>query len=99
MSYFWANTINSFLFFHLWLNLYTYHAMGHNFKNNQFLSSDFLEEEDATFHCCISFNEATSAFPARGADVTQSFKSFYHGFTQDTTFWFAYNDADMIHAC
>lgn len=89
-----GNIRSPWWFVQLWLNLYTHQAMGRNFKNSRFPSSNFSKEEETNTCRCMSFGEAVSAFSATGADVAQIFKSFYHGFSRQTTVWFAYNDAD-----
>jgi len=43
--------------------------------------------------------EATSAIPGlltTRANTAQIFKSFYHGFTKETTIWLAYHEADYF---
>lgn len=56
-------------FVQLWLNLYTYQAMGHDLNKSLFPSSDYSEEAKPKHHYCMSFGEAVSNFRVDKADT------------------------------
>jgi hypothetical protein len=69
-------------FLQLWLNLYIHKVIGKEIINQDF-PADHLESATQKRRQCTNFGEA--AF----------FRSFYNGFKDDATIWFAYGGPDV----
>ena len=81
-------------FIQLWLHMYMHKTMTVELSEIEFPSENFSEEEEAVTHRCISFGEGAImiANDPKVLGITDFFKCFYNGFTENSTIWFAYHD-------
>ena len=65
----------------------------------EFPSENFSEEEETITRRCTSFGEAAImiANDPKTLGITDFFKSFYNGFLEISTTWFAYQDENVIY--
>ena len=65
----------------------------------EFLSENFSEEEETVTRRCTSFGEATImiANDPKTLGITYFLKSFYNGFPEISTIWFAYQDEKAMY--
>ena len=65
----------------------------------EFPSKNFYEEEETVTRWCTSFGEAAImiANDPKTLGITDFFKSFYNGFPEISTIWFAYQDEKVMY--
>jgi hypothetical protein len=65
----------------------------------EFPSENFSEEEETATRRCTSFGEAVImiANDPKTLGITDFFKSFYNGFPEISTIWFAYQDEKVMY--
>ena len=65
----------------------------------EFPSENFSKEEETVTRRCTSFGEAVImiANEPKTLGITDFFKSFYNGFPEISTFWFAYQDEKVMY--
>ena len=73
--------------------MYMHKTMTVEVSEIEFTSENFSEEEIVTRRC-TSFGEAAImiANDPKTLGITDFFKSFYNGFPETSTIWFAYHD-------
>jgi hypothetical protein len=79
-------------FIQLWLNMYTYKAIGKEIISRDF-PDNHLEEEENRHRRCMNYVEAVSSMPLERLTLGKMvgwFKSFYNGFKGDAAIWYAY---------
>ena len=86
-------------FIQLWLHMYMHKTMTVELSEIEFLSENFSEEEETVTCRCTSFGEAVImiANDPKTLGITDFFKSFYNGFPEISTIWFAYQDEKVMY--
>jgi len=83
----------------LWLHMYMHKTMTVELSEIEFPSENFSEEEETVTRRCTSFGEAVImiANDPKTLGITDFFKSFYNGFPEISTIWFAYQDEKVMY--
>ena len=86
-------------FIQLWLHMYMHKTMVVELSEMEFPSENFSEEEETITRRCTSFGEAVImiANDTKTLGITDFFKSFYNGFSEISTIWFACQDEKIIY--